>query len=136
LDVKGLGGYIVVPPSIHPETGEPYVWDEDDHPLKIRPAPAPEWLLIMVAERPHLGTTVQGHSPNEWADLILPAKEGSRNQRLTQLAGLLFRNLPGAVAWDLGWLWATHRTTPPLPEAEVRRTLINISAKERSRRSS
>ena len=26
IDVKGEGGYVVLPPSIHPETGDPYEW--------------------------------------------------------------------------------------------------------------
>jgi len=36
LDVKKSGGYVVAPPSVHPDTGRPYVW----HTL-VRPAPAP-----------------------------------------------------------------------------------------------
>ena len=27
IDLRGEGSYIVAPPSIHPETGEPYLWD-------------------------------------------------------------------------------------------------------------
>ena len=27
IDLRGDGGYIVAPPSIHPDTGEPYMWD-------------------------------------------------------------------------------------------------------------
>lgn len=37
IDLRADGGYIVAPPSIHPDTGEPYMWDvspEDMPPAK------------------------------------------------------------------------------------------------------
>lgn len=37
IDIRCEGGYIVAPPSIHPDTGEPYIWDvspEDMPPAK------------------------------------------------------------------------------------------------------
>jgi putative DNA primase/helicase len=44
IDVKSDGGYIVVPPSIHPDTGRAYRWDCVRHPLEIPLAPMPEWI--------------------------------------------------------------------------------------------
>lgn len=45
VDVRGLNGYIVAPPSIHPDTGNPYAWDGlEDVPQEL-PATAPDWLL-------------------------------------------------------------------------------------------
>lgn len=39
IDLRGDGGYIVAPPSIHPDTGEPYMWDIepslDNPPAKV-----------------------------------------------------------------------------------------------------
>jgi hypothetical protein len=43
FDVKGLGGQVVAPGSIHPDTGKPYIIEKD---LPI--APAPEWLKAYV----------------------------------------------------------------------------------------
>jgi hypothetical protein len=40
FDVKGLGGQVVAPGSIHPDTGEPYTVNQD-----IPIAPAPVWIL-------------------------------------------------------------------------------------------
>ena len=45
IDVRGVGGYIVAAPSIHPETRRQYAWDtETDIPTE-EPAAAPGWLL-------------------------------------------------------------------------------------------
>jgi hypothetical protein len=48
LDIKATDGYIVVAPSIHPDTGQPYVWDGAldlaDQPI----LPAPGWLLDLI----------------------------------------------------------------------------------------
>jgi len=44
LDIRGNGGYIVAPPSIHP-CGEPYMWEPASRPGTLEFAPAPGWLL-------------------------------------------------------------------------------------------
>lgn len=48
LDVRGEGGQIVAPPSVHPN-GQPYVWDLGQ---PEEPAEAPEWLLDLVTAGP------------------------------------------------------------------------------------
>jgi hypothetical protein len=45
IDVRGEGGQIVVPPSVHPETGEFYRWGEGRAPWETAPAMAPAWLI-------------------------------------------------------------------------------------------
>lgn len=40
IDVKAWGGYIVLPPSIHPN-GKPYQWETGYRPDEIAPAPLP-----------------------------------------------------------------------------------------------
>lgn len=41
LDVRGTGGYIVAPPSLH-ASGRSYAWSVDHHPDDVPPAPMPE----------------------------------------------------------------------------------------------
>ena len=48
IDTRSDGGYIVVSPSIHPDTHQPYRWDPELHPLKVRPAPMPRWLADLL----------------------------------------------------------------------------------------
>jgi hypothetical protein len=45
IDVRGEGGQIVVPPSVHPVTGEFYRWGEGTAPWETAPAMAPDWLI-------------------------------------------------------------------------------------------
>jgi hypothetical protein len=45
LDVRSDGGYIVAVPSVHPDTGKVYDWEN-----KAAIAVAPEWLVRMVAK--------------------------------------------------------------------------------------
>src|SRR5271170_1682009 len=47
LDVRGDGGCVIVPPSIH-ANGTPYRWLAPNESI----ADAPEWLLELIAERP------------------------------------------------------------------------------------
>jgi hypothetical protein len=46
LDIKGDGGYVVAPPSIHPN-GTAYRWAND-----LPPAVAPRWLIDLARRRP------------------------------------------------------------------------------------
>lgn len=50
LDVKDRRGYVVAPPSIHPDTRKPYWWAQPP----IDPAPIPAWLrgLLLPPEQP------------------------------------------------------------------------------------
>ena len=51
LDTRGEGGYVVAPPSIHPDTGFTYEWDVDHHPDETALAPAPSWILRLLTEQ-------------------------------------------------------------------------------------
>jgi hypothetical protein len=133
IDTRGIGGYIVVAPSVHPDTGRSYVWDEDAHPLKVKPAAAPEWLLDLVCLVPSTGPQ-QAKAPAEWAKALRPIKAGNgRHETLLALAGLLFRNLPAVVAEELARCWAEHRFSPALEQSEIDR-LLNYVAKAELRR--
>jgi len=52
VDLKQNGGYVVLPPSVHPDTGRPYRWVDDT----VSPVTLPEW-LVGLAERPALADT-------------------------------------------------------------------------------
>lgn len=111
LDVKADGGYIVVPPSIHP-SGQKYIWDAAHHPDDVPLASIPRWLLDKLTAR--LDRT---DSPKDGERI----PEGQRNEALTREAGRLRRL--GLTETELtAALGAINqgRCAPPLSDDEVR----------------
>jgi hypothetical protein len=79
LDVRGAGGYVLVPPSVHP-SGIAYEFFDKETPI----APAPRWLLERLAQPftvPAVAATIQT------AYSAIP--EGQRNTTLASLAGTM-----------------------------------------------
>ena len=51
IDIKWRGGYVVAPPSIHPETGKSYEWDPLHNLLEgASIAPLPQWIIDMCSK--------------------------------------------------------------------------------------
>ena len=65
IDVRGEGGYIIVPPSNH-LSGNQYAWIEGYDPFRLMPAAAPPWLLELVLSEKSGGTATQAaRDPSE-----------------------------------------------------------------------
>lgn len=118
LDVRGEGGYVLVPPSVHP-SGAIYRWAREGEDEQIRPAPS--WLLEM------LTTPAQrtGPTPAVSGDTI---PVGQRNATLAKLAGAMRRQGTTPQAIEAALLAENvARCRPPLPEAEVRQITHSVS---------
>lgn len=124
LDVRGEHGYVMVPPSIHP-SGRPYRWSVDTAGTFADP---PAWLVESLVSTSKEGTPTP---PGEWRALVRAGVgQGQRNATAARLAGLLFRRLDPLVAVELITCWNEVRCRPPLSQAELKRTLDSIAARE------
>ncbi len=133
LDVRGDGGYIVVPPSLH-ASGRRYAWDGARHPAHMEPAPMPAWLAERLT-RPEKSTGVSTPITSISNLVITEVPEGQRNSTLARLAGHLLRHRVDPYL-TLGLLrsWNQLSCQPPLTEAEMTRTINSIAGAELRRR--
>lgn len=117
LDIKANGGYVVAPPSIHPN-GQAYAWEPSGKPSQTSLAPMPAWLVELVST-PVKETA--GDEPHKLAD-PLPAQitSGNRNETMTSLAGTMRRRgmnydsiLPAMLVEN------QQKCSPPLSADEI-----------------
>jgi hypothetical protein len=132
LDVRGNGGYIVAPPSVHP-TGAVYQWLPGRSPDDVALAQPPDWLLELLAPQQR----AQGNlgyfaapPPRHPRPLPAVAVAGTRNDTLARLVGALLRTLDPGVAVDLARAWSQSHCTPPMDRREVERTIASILRRE------
>jgi hypothetical protein len=130
VDVRGSGGYVLAPPSVHP-SGKVYTWSVDSAKAI---AAAPAWLLEKVTT-PANGT-LAATPASEWRALLENGVgEGARDCTVTRLAGHLLRRFvdPVVVAKLLHSFNETH-CIPPLPPADIDRAVNSIAGRELARR--
>jgi len=95
LDTRGLGGYALLPPSIHP-TGAVYTWTN-----LSKPAPAPAWLTALLYRPPQ-----PVPPPPE------PRVRSSDEDDSIERASLYLADMPAAIAYQGGHAatWEAART--------------------------
>jgi len=118
IDVRGTGGYVVMPPSPHPDGGT-YEWLPGRSPADISPVQAPEWLMALVhGPQMPLEPTRPSARPT-WQMSVIP--EGTRDDTLFRLAcslrakGLSEEAILAALREE-----NRLRCIPPLSDEEVR----------------
>ena len=84
VDVKGVGGYVIAPPSLH-VSGRRYEWDPNLHPASTPIAQMPEWLASLCRKG---GASGAVRPVDYWSQLVdSKVGEGSRNDTVTRLVG-------------------------------------------------
>ncbi len=129
IDTRGDGGYVVAPPSVHPDGGV-YTWEST-----APPAPFPEWMsALLVKPAPKQTTPFLGRS-TPYAQRALEAEvhavsvaaEGTRNDRLNTAAFALGQLVAGGELDEhdaLSSLEAAARACG-LPNAEASATIAS-----------
>jgi hypothetical protein len=126
IDIRGNGGYVLAPPSVHP-SGRVYSWSVDSANAF---EDAPDWLLDLIAkdgEQPHTAA-----SPEEWRSFLDTTVEGSRRgAAIARAYGLLVRKyVDPVVAFGFVQTFNEARCRPPLDFAEVEKIATEILRRE------
>lgn len=122
-DVRGDGGYVIAPPSLH-DSGKQYVWETpmDRNDL----AEFPYWLLTPIVSS-------QSAQCSQTIDLIVP--HGARNETATKKAGKILHDLNSECWETIGWpefqAWNAKSCLPPLKMGELRKVWESIKKRER-----
>ena len=126
IDIKGDGGYVVMPPSIHPG-GEAYAWEISSDIADVRPAACPDWLAALI--RAGGAQTPQGRTSRPTDANVIPS--GQRNNALASLAGGM-RRMGMSQDEILAALQAANeaRCNPPLPDREVEAIAASVARYE------
>ena len=122
IDVRGEGGYVVAPPSVHP-SGRAYTWSVDCAKTLADP---PAW-LIEATSWP--ASKAKGKPLEDWhATLTQPIPDGERNATLASIAGkLLHDGVNLILIRDLLLCVNTARCTPPLSGEEVETIVASVA---------
>lgn len=142
IDIRGMGGYVVAPPSKH-SSGQPYRWEmPSDTPL----APSPPWLLDGLANPQLLsgppaapaprGMILRVQVPTPDLSTAPGVPEGERHARLCQLVGISLARGESVEAIEASALAWGSRCEPPMDEGEVLQTVKSIAAKHQAQRGS
>jgi len=129
IDLRGDGGVVVAPPSLH-SSGRRYRWKQGLGPEESELAEPPLWLLRSAR------ISRVGHPLRYWRERVhAPVREGERNSTIASLTGHLLRHgVDPEVAAELLSCWNRVRCEPPLCEEEVVRTVESIARTHRRNR--
>lgn len=127
VDVRGLGGYVIAPPSLH-ASGAAYAWEIT--PDEVEPAEAPSWLVAKVTRKSADSQVCK--PPLRAEDLVSAsgAREGSRHDNACSLVGReLRKGQDPDIVRQQALEWA-RRCDPAFPEDEILRIVADLVAKQ------
>jgi hypothetical protein len=116
IHLRGEGGYVVAPPSIHPKTQAEYEWIEA--PWKVPFAELPQMVLEELQK--------VASSQRPLKELYNGVPVGERNTSLARLAGRwVAAGLSLEECFEIASMW-NQRNNPPLDDKEVKKTVKSI----------
>ncbi|MEW6349725.1 MAG: DUF927 domain-containing protein [Thermodesulfobacteriota bacterium] len=123
IDVRGDGGFVVAPPSVHLSGGY-YTWIANPSDC---PAECPEWLLKIITRRLKAVFRGTGRHLGRRRDLIVSGlREGQRDTELTRHAGrLIARSTPLDVVEQFV-IESGEECIPPFDEDQARKKVESM----------
>lgn len=122
IDIKGDGGCITAPPSIH-KSGNKYEWEVSFDDAEV--AEAPQWIFKELE---------RVCKAKKWRSKIKGVKAGNRNETATSIIGKTLNGFPveewEEFAWPLVQGWNSNNN-PPLDLAELRGIFDSIASREK-----
>jgi len=119
LDIRGDGGYVMAPSSIHPDTGKTYAWHN---------AERFDWSLVKPIPPQLLAPIKNGTRRDERAAKQETVSKGGRNVYLTSVGGSMRKRGLGYAAIRAALrIDNIERCKPPLLESEVDRIAQSVS---------
>ena len=123
VDIRGDGGFIVLPPSGVSDEHR-YHWQTEDECAEL-----PDSLVTELTDGKQ--------ERKNWSKIVYGMEEGSRNQGAASVAGLLLRYLPPhtwkSFALPLVMQW-NEQNNPPMDKYELKMVFESIASKEFERR--
>jgi hypothetical protein len=123
LDIRGDGGFVLVPPSVHP-SGKEYQWAPD---LSLFDVDLPElrpWQLEYI--KTHCGGPQ--NPQRQQTEALQGVSEGERNTTATKLAGrYIAKGLSDNEVTSILLTW-NQANRPPLPDDEILKTIQSVRA--------
>jgi len=131
LDIRGDGGYIVIPPSIF--EGKSYKWEIP--PWMIDAPPLPEWALELIGKKLSTAspTIAAPEGIGEADGLPAGVGEGQRNDTAARLAGrYIAKGLSAEETYSILYRW-NRKNRPAMADEELRELIFRIARKEREK---
>lgn len=125
IDIRGEGGYVIAPPSMH-LSGLEYLWIISPNEVSLETFP--DWIFQAIEKK---------QNNNDWQTVLTGVSEGERNTSAARVIGKLLSGFKSEEWEDFvvplirDW---NSQNNPPLAEDEIQNIYKSIAEKELNKR--